>query len=136
MITDYLNALKSKGNFTYETISNLSGIPEATIKNIFSGKTEDPRFETVSSIVKAMGGSLDNINSNGKKEEIEMNAVIMLKEVYEKRIEEIKEANKIHLETLQTDKRRFWVTACILGCFLLAMLLIDVFIGNVGWIRY
>mgnify|MGYP002517989680 CR=1 FL=1 len=71
MITTYLNTLKSKGNFTIETISNLSGIPEATVKNIFSGKTEDPRFETVSAIVKAMGGSLDAIYDITKKEAIE-----------------------------------------------------------------
>ena len=39
MLTTYLNTLKNQGNFTFETISNLSGIPEATVKNIFSGKT-------------------------------------------------------------------------------------------------
>ena len=38
MLPTYLNTLKTQGNFTIETISNLSGIPEATVKNIFSGK--------------------------------------------------------------------------------------------------
>lgn len=76
MILTYLNALKNKGNFTVESISNLSGVPEATVKNIFSGKTEDPRFETVSAIVIAMGGFLDAIYAAGKKEDVEANSDI------------------------------------------------------------
>ena len=136
MILDYLNALKNKGNFTIETISNLSGVPESTVKNIFSGKTEDPRFETVSAIVTAMGGSLNDINSKKEKEDIEMNAVIMIKEVYEKRIAELKEANKEHIGIFKTTNNRLWITACTLGFVLLAILLADVMLGNVGWIRY
>ncbi len=42
MITTYLNSLKTKGNFTVENISNLSGIPEATVKNIFPAKPKTP----------------------------------------------------------------------------------------------
>ncbi len=125
MLTNYLNTLKSKGNFTFDTISNLSGVPEATVKNIFSGKTEDPRFETVSAIVLAMGGSLDAIYSAAKKEDIEANAVITIKESYEHRIadirehyehrlreqkeryeERIEEINE-HIETVKLDKRWF-----------------------------
>ena len=136
MILDYLNALKNKGNFTYETISNLSGVPEATVKNIFSGKTEDPRFETVTSIVNALGGSLSDINSKTETGDIEMNAIMSIKEVYEKRIEEIKEANKEHIGIFQTTNNRLWITACTLGLVLLAILLADIMLGNVGWIRY
>ena len=91
MLINYLNALKNKGNFTYETISNLSGIPEATVRNIFSGKTEDPRFETVSALVNSMGGSLDAIYAATKKDDVEANAIIAIKETYEERIASIKE---------------------------------------------
>ena len=91
MLTTYLNTLKTQGNFTFETISNLSGIPEATVKNIFSGKTEDPRFETVSAIVKAMGGSLDAIYSATKKEDVDGISIISLKDSYEQRINDLKE---------------------------------------------
>ena len=84
MILKYLNTLKDRGKFTFEAISNLSGIPEATVKNIFSGKTEDPRFETVSSIVIAMGGSLDAMYNPGKsKDELKETSVVAIKEIYE-----------------------------------------------------
>lgn len=91
MLINYLNTLKNQGNFTYETIANLSGIPEATIKNVFSGKTEDPRFETVSAIVKAMGGSLDAIYDTHHKGSTELNTMIILKELYEKHLADVKD---------------------------------------------
>ena len=91
MLTTYLNTLKTQGNFTFETIAKLSGIPEATIKNIFSGKTEDPRFETISAIVISMGGSLDAIYNPNKKESADTNSMLMLKEMYEQHLADVKE---------------------------------------------
>ena len=154
MLTNYLNALKNKGDFTYETISNLSGIPEATIRNIFSGKTEDPRFETVSAIVNSMGGSLDAIYTAAKKEDVETNAVISIKEAYEQRIEYIKEnyekrleekdkhyerllleAEK-HIETIKLDKRWFRI-GFVVSVFIFAMLCVAELLNpNLGWFRY
>jgi predicted transcriptional regulator len=154
MITNYLNALKNKGNFTYEAISNLSGIPEATVKNVFSGKTEDPRFETVSAIVLAMGGSLDAIYTAAKKEDVEANAVIAIKEAYEERISLLKEqyeqrlaekdrhydrllseAEK-HIETIKLDKRWFRI-GFVVSIFIFAMLCVAELLNpNLGWFRY
>ena len=154
MIVNYLNALKTKGNFTYETISNLSGIPESTIKNIFSGKTEDPRFETVSALVAAMGGSLDAIYSAAKQEDVEANAVITIKESYEQRIADIKEHYEHrlremkdhyelrieeineHLDTTKLDKRWFRI-ACVISVLIFAMLCVAELLNpNLGWFRF
>lgn len=154
MITTYLNTLKSKGNFTIETISNLSGIPEATVKNIFSGKTEDPRFETVSAIVKAMGGSLDAIYSVSKKEDVEGNSIITLKESYDQRLEDIKghyeqrisdlkkhyeermADQKEHISTIMLDKRWFRIATCICAFALVALFVIEILTPGLGWFRY
>lgn len=154
MILNYLNALKNKGNFTFETISNLSGVPEATVKNIFSGKTEDPRFETVSAIVLSMGGSLDAIYSAAKQDDVEANAVIAIKEAYEERIAIIKEnyENRLaekdkhyerllleaekHIETIKLDKRWFRI-GFVVSIFIFAMLCIAELLNpNLGWFRY
>ena len=154
MLLTYLNTLKTQGNFTFEVISNLSGIPESTVKNVFSGKTEDPRFETISSIVKAMGGSLDAIYSAVKKEDVEANSIVSLKETYEQRLKETTEhyeqrINDIkthyeerlaeknqHIATIMLDKRWFRIAMCISSLALVAILVIDVLLGNGGWIRY
>lgn len=154
MLTTYLNTLKSKGNFTIETISNLSGIPEATVKNIFSGKTEDPRFETVSAIVKAMGGSLDAIYNVSKKEDVEGNSIITLKESYDQRLSDIKEYyelrikdlkeryeerlsdQKEHISTIMLDKRWFRIATCICAFALVVLFVMEIIMPGLGWIRY
>lgn len=103
MILTYLNTLKTQGNFTFEAISKLSGVPEATVKNIFSGKTEDPRFETVSSIVISMGGSLDAIFNQGKsKDAIKETSVVALKEIYEYQLSTMKETSEIHINNIRS----------------------------------
>lgn len=136
MIRDYLISLKNKGNFSWADLSNLSGLPDATIRKIFSGETADPRFETVLKLVKAMGGSLDQITESKKDEELDMNAVIAIKEVYEARINDIRTADNEHIESLKKDKRYLAVAVCVLGVFLLSALLIDLFVGSIGWVRY
>lgn len=154
MLTTYLNTLKTKANFTYETISNLSGIPEATVRNIITGKTEDPRFETVSAIVSSMGGSLDAIYTAAKKEDVEANAVIAIKDAYEERIALIKEQyekrlsekdkhyerllleTEKHIETIKLDKRWFRI-GFVVSIFIFAMLCVAELLNpNLGWFRY
>ena len=102
MIPNYLNTLKTKGNFTYESISNLSGVPKETVKNIFSGKTEDPRFETVSALVMAMGGSLDEMLTPSKnKDEFKETSVIAVKELYEYQMAATKETSETHINNIR-----------------------------------
>lgn len=136
MVKDYLTALKNKGNFSWSDLSSLSGILDATIRKIFSGETADPRLETVAKLVNAMGGSMDELVNGEKKEEVEMNAVIALKEVYEARIADIKESAAEHTKSLQKDKKNLFIMVCTLGAFLLVFLLVDLLMGSVGWIRY
>ena len=154
MIPTYLNTLKTQGNFTIETISNLSGIPESTVKNIFSGKTEDPRFETVSAIVKAMGGSLDAIYTATKKDDVEANAIIAIKDSYEQRLKELKEHyeqritdtkahyeerlsdTKDHIATIMLDKRWFRIATCICAFALVVLFVVEILTPGMGWFRY
>lgn len=136
MVKEYLNALKSKGNFSWSDLSNLSGLPDATIRKVFSGETADPRLETVAKLVTAMGGSMDELVSGQKKNEVEMNAVMVTKEVYEARIADIKESFAEHINSLKKDKRFLAIAACVLGGLLMLFLLVDLLVGSVGWIRY
>lgn len=132
MVKDYLSALKTKGNYTYEDMSNLSNIPVATIRKIMSGETADPRFDTIAKLVTAMGGSMDNILSEEKEEEIEVNAIAALKEAYESRIADIKE----HIYSLKRDKHFLALTAGVLMAFVIFLLVLDLSIGSRGWIQY
>lgn len=46
--------LKTK-NITYQELSDRSNVPLNTIKNIFRGKTENPRIDTMNAIETALG---------------------------------------------------------------------------------
>ena len=78
---------------------------------------------------------LDQINSQ-KEYDMQMNSTMVLKESYEARISELKESSDKHLDTVVRDKRFFQRTACLLGGFLLVILLVDILLGSVGWIRH
>lgn len=88
-VREYLIALKETGHFSYEDIANLSGIPLQTVRNIYTGKTPDPRFATVAKIIISLGGDLNEIIGYEKKKEIEVNSTVSLKETYEMRISDL-----------------------------------------------
>lgn len=50
-IKDFLK----KNKMTYKYISEKTGIPEGTLKNIFSGFTKNPRIDTIQAIEEACG---------------------------------------------------------------------------------
>ncbi len=50
-----LKAYAKSADITYEAIYERSGIPVSTLKKIFSGKTINPRLDTVEAIERALG---------------------------------------------------------------------------------
>lgn len=100
-IKEYITALKNAGNFTLEDIANLSGIPLATVRNIFSGKTPDARFSTVSRIIISLGGDLNELVGYEKKKEIEVNSTVSLKETYEMRIADLIKSYEERIEDIK-----------------------------------
>ena len=60
MLLENLKELKKVSGMTYEEIADASKTPESTVKRIFLGKCE-PLASTLYRIVKALGGSLDDI---------------------------------------------------------------------------
>ena len=97
----YIMALKEAGNFSYEDIANLSGIPLQTIRNICSGKTPDARFGTIARIVISLGGDLNELVGYEKKKEIEVNSTVSLKETYEMRISDLIDSYDRRIEDIK-----------------------------------
>lgn len=100
-IREYLNALKDAGHFSYEDVANLSGIPVQTVRNIYTGKTPDPRFATVAKIIISLGGDLNEIIGYEKKKEIEVNSTVSLKETYEMRIADLIKSYEDRIEDVK-----------------------------------
>ena len=100
-VRNYLLALKDAGDFTFEDIANISGIPLPTIKNIYSGKTPDARFGTIAKIVISLGGDLNELIGYEKKKEIEINSTVSLKETYEMRIADLIKSYEERIEDIK-----------------------------------
>ena len=47
LVAEYLTALRQKNDLTFEAVAEKSKRSVSTIKNLCSGKTEDPRLDTV-----------------------------------------------------------------------------------------
>ena len=122
MVKDYLVNLKSAGNYSWADISNITGLPESTIRKVFSGETTDPRFETVAKIVIAMGGDLGDAISNTKKKEIEVNSTISLKESCDQRLADQRE----YIESLKRDKKVLSIAVAALTIIIVIILAICV----------
>ena len=101
-VRDYMIALKTTGNFSNEDIANLSGIPLQTVRNIFSGKTPDPRFGTIAKIIISLGGDLNELIGYEKKKEIEVNSTVSLKETYEMRIADLIKSYDTRIEDVKS----------------------------------
>ena len=122
MVKDYLATLKNAGNYSWAEISNLSGLPEATIRKVFSGETADPRFETIVKLVLAMGGDLSDAISNSKKKEIEVSSTISLKESCDMRMADQRE----YIESLKRDKKVLSIAVAVLTIIIIINLAICV----------
>lgn len=58
-IAEYIMQLKDAGGYSWNMISEMSGVPISTIRSIASGSVEQPSYQVVCDIITAMGGSLD-----------------------------------------------------------------------------
>ena len=98
---EYITALKEVGNFTFEDMANVSGIPLPTIRNICSGKTPDARFGTIAKLVISMGGDLNELIGYEKKKEIEVNSTVSLKETYEMRLADLIKSYETRIDDIK-----------------------------------
>ena len=86
MNAEDLKRMKEERKLTTKQISELSGIPESTISRILSGQTDNPSFDTICALVRAMGGSLDEFT--GIQSSADAPESLALVDLYEKMIDE------------------------------------------------
>ena len=131
MNSEYLNTLKSTGNWTYQQLSEVSGVPSSTISRLFKGQMVS--MESAAAVIQAMGGSLDilmGIQQAANSAELSTEE----KEMYATALRHSR-------ETLTEQRkwiRRFFTAFCIsvgLMVFILLAILIDALHPMIGWIR-
>ena len=138
LVANYLTSLKEKNGFTYEDIAENSGRSLSTVKNLFSGKTIDPRLDTVAPVTYAAGGSIDEMLNGKSNEKIQGVSAIYeqyikdLKEQYENRLADKDEIIKEHGK----HGNFFKIFACVGLAILVGLLIIEVMHPDLGWIRF
>ncbi len=165
-VAEYLTALRLKSGLTIEAIAEKSQRSESTIRNLCSGKSEDPRVDTVAPIVYALGGSMDEmLNPDKNKDEIKETSIITVKEIYEDQFAKLKESyddqvanirghyeqhhhdlvenfeKRLHdkreiIEMQKKEMRSNKIVAWVCGAILVMLLIFEVMNPNLGWIRF
>lgn len=163
MLAKYLADLKVQKNLSWNDIANLSNVPVQTVRNIFSGETSNPGFASVAAIVKAMGGSLDEL-ADIPREGVERSdfeamteryedRIVQITDHYERQIAQIIESNERRIqeindreiqrtrEAIEREKREGWKQIALMGLVLALIgvifyLVLDALHGNWGIFRY
>lgn len=138
MDVSYIKMLMERENITQVTLANLTNIPQGTMSKILNGSTDCPSYANIAAIIKALHGSLDVMA--GIVDEPDDKPVTMSeRELYEKLIadkeRQMRSINGI-LEQKQQWLRRMWRALILTIVIIGIILIIDIGIGSVGFIRY
>lgn len=144
---DKLKALKKERGLTNAEIATLSGVPVSTVNRIFSGETPNPQFESIVSIVVALGGSLDElVGIRGSEEasspaQADQTIAAYAEAVKEKdaRIadkERSIQSFKEVVSNLRREKTRILIFTGVVLVLVIGAFLADLLNGSFGNIRY
>ena len=166
LVAKYLMELKKKTGLTYEAIATKSKRSESTVKNLLYANVDDPRMDTITPIVYALGGSIDEMLNPGKsKDELKEVSVSQLREMYEVQIATMKETSEAHInnirahyeqhhedlkenyekrladkrehiETLKKELRSAKICAWAFASVLVTLLILEVMNPSLGWIKF
>ena len=139
MIAERLNKMKTEGNYSWQELSDLTGIPVATIRKTISGETVNPSFEVVEKLLSAMGdvsAQEEFTPQDQKQSEEEMQEMMkQMSILYEARIADLWRM----IDKLSTERRTLFVTMLtVMGLLVtfIVYLFVDGMHGNWGIFQY
>lgn len=124
LLYEHLRAMKDASNMTAQQIADKSSVPVATVNRVLQGLTENPGFDTVCKLVKAMGGSLNELDEDRVCEPES------LTQLYERGLEyRERKIKKLERTIMIIAVFTFIVMAAVIG-----MLVYDMMHLDKGWI--
>ena len=131
MYPAYIKAHKEAKKLKVKDLAEMTGIPESTINNFLSRKTESPSFSMMSKLCIAVGGSLDEMI--GLKEIVEKKAeeqsskelLSSITDIYKEQIEDLKERNS----DLKEDKKNLTKEKLYLYGIIVALIILEFILG-------
>jgi transcriptional regulator with XRE-family HTH domain len=128
-----LKMIKEEKDLTNAEIAKLCDLPLATITRVFSERTLNPTFETITRIAIGMGVSLDELV--GLKQPDEPPIAAPIETTLNSYSELLKEKDE-RIKELKLEKRTILGILVGVFTFILVFLAIDLFIGGFGHFRY
>lgn len=126
ILHERLRAMKDASNMTAQQIADKSGVPVATVNRVLQGLTENPGFDTVCKLVKAMDGSLNDLDEIPMSEA----APESLAQLYERGLEyRNKKIRRLERTITIIAVFAFLVMAAVIGMMVYDMMHLDK-----GWI--
>lgn len=101
LVAKYLTTLKEKSGLTYDAIAEKSQRSVSTVKNLCSGKSEDPRLDTVAPVIFAVGGSIDEMYTGKSKDAVKEISITSIKEIYEQQLLEMSKMSETHISNIR-----------------------------------
>ena len=141
MLCKRLNELKEKSKMTNAQISAKSKVPLPTVNRILAGKTYDPGFRTVSAMVKAMGGKLEDLavcSDEPYSDTLSLGELFWTSLGDEGVSHELELLLELYEKNDCTRQRWIRVLSAVLFVFLfvfLGILTVDILIPTVGWFQ-
>lgn len=124
LLYEHLRAMKDASNMTAQQIADKSSVPVATVNRVLQALTENPGFDTVCKLVKAMGGSLNELDEDRVCEPES------LTQLYERGLEyRERKIKKLERTIMIIAVFTFIVMAAVIG-----MLVYDMMHLDKGWI--
>ena len=126
--------LKDKSKMTLLEIATACNISESMASRYINGQNIPPE-----DIARKMLDVLNAAAPTEQKENVKRPELLIIRDVYEARIEDMK-LNAVELKTqLRIEKREKWVFFSLLVVvivFVFMLLYVDITNGNVGWFRH
>ena len=164
-VSNYIVRLFKETGLTHEIVAEKSGRSLSTVKNLYYGKTEDPRIDTVAPVLYVLGGSLDELYTGQPKDVLQESSISSLKEMFECQVAEMNRINEAHINNIRAhyeqhrddvtknyemrlaDKNeivkeknlqvRLWrILAGIGYAILIGLLILEVTNPSLGWIKF
>lgn len=113
MIETKLEKMKEASGMTCTEIALAADLPEATVRKVLTGRTSDPRYDTLYRIVTAMGYTMNDLVEFDVKidcEEDSEECIKMLKRFYADRLRELHANYAGYLRSLKRDKMIIAIT--------------------------
>lgn len=163
-IAKYLTKIIKETGNNSEIIAHKSNTSESTVKNLCSGKTENPGILTIAPVVYAANGSLDEMCGK-TKEDIDEKTKNLIKEMSEFQFAEYRKTEEAHICNMRTHYEQHrddtisnferlikekdnqikhfkklafisFVLACVGFAILIGLLILEVSNPNMGWIQF